>query len=938
MTKDSKTTQKFLIIDGHSLIHRSFHAIKDLSTSDGMKVNALYGFAMTLLSTIQKIKPQYIAVTFDLHGPTFRHEKFPEYKGTRPQTDPDLIAQVDPIKNLVQILNIPIFEQTGFEADDLIGSLCYNLNQNHPQVSVIILSSDKDTLQLVNEQTQVLTPRSAFSPEKIYDPQTVQKKYGFPPKAIVDYKALRGDPSDNIPGVKGIGEKTATELLKKFHTLKKIYQEIDDYDGLESVKPRTTNLLKEHRQQAQMSYFLATIKCDLKLEVDLGECRLKNYDQQKAKKFLQRFEFQSLIKKLPPTDASATSSPTPHKNPFEKQLTLIQTPQELENLIKQIKDKRHCIFDLETSSLDPLDCQIIGLAMALDDNQAYYIPLAHQPNSSSYHNLDQETTLSKLAPLWADKKIKKIAHNLKFDAFVLKAQGFDFAGYYFDTMIAAYLVNPSANSYSLKQLALKELNWEMTSIEELIGAKKKEQQSFATTSIDQAFNYAASDALATAKLYNIYTKKLAQIHLQEQKGQSQSIEELFYNIEMPLVAVLIEMEKNGISIDTDFLKNMSRELQESLKTLENDIWNLAGQHFNIRSTKQLQDILFNKLQIKKTKKIKTGYSTNAASLEKIVQEHPIIWLILQHRELTKLQTTYVDALPPLIHPLTNRLHTSFNQTITTTGRLSSSNPNLQNIPIRTKMGRQIRKAFVAPSGRKILAADYSQIEFRILAHLAQDQELIQAYKHGADFHTTTASKIFEIPPEQITKDQRRQAKTINFGVMYGQTAYGLQKQLGVSYEEAQSFIDNFYKSFPQTAAYFEKIKFEAESKGYVHTLFGRIRPIEDLHSSSPMRKAAALRMAINMPVQGTAADIMKIAMIKLLHKFRDHYSSRPERNPLFLLQVHDEIVLEVLEEELDTTAQITQEVMQNAYQLDIPLQADIEVGPNWGQLTSWNPS
>jgi len=956
------STSIILLIDGNSLVHRAFHAITDLTTSQGEQVNAVYGFSMILLNVIKKFEPKYAAVAFDLHAPTFRHVEYKEYKATRPETDAALIPQFDRVREVVRAFNIPIFEIEGYEADDVLGTLARQVHECTHDGSCgllqsVIVTGDLDALQLVDDNTRVYTSKRQLTDEVIYDANAVKERYGFGPEFVVDYKALRGDPSDNIPGVKGIGEKTATQLILELGHLEEIYEKVAESSVIShqsSVKPRTIELLKEYREDAFLSKHLATIVREVPITLDLPGCELADYDPQAVKQLFQQLEFRSLLAKLPDSNHVASAAEIAGQPagvgqmslfslpgvpvelpPVERpsgspdcQVTLVRSLDELDDFIKQVNQNKLLVFDTETDSLDTMQAKLVGLALAADQDQGFYLPIGHGSGS----NLDWDDCRARLEPLFTDPAIRKVGHNLKFDALILKNHGITVRGLYFDTLLAAYLLHPGLRAYGLKDLAFTELGWEMTRIEELIGSKRQGQISFAEVDPEQAAQYASMDVISTFALYQLFLKRLGETtrHLQQSQPDS-NMEQLFFTIEMPLVEVLVDMEFAGIELDEDFLARMSVQLNDEIKVQENEIINIAGHYFNVNSTQQLSKVLFDELGIKKTVKRKTGYATDADSLEKIRDVHPIIERILSYRELVKLQSTYVEALPPLVCPRTHRIHTSFNQAVTATGRLSSSNPNLQNIPVRTELGREIRKAFRAADGCQLLAADYSQVEFRILAHMANDQMMIDAFHAGEDFHTSTAAKIFNVYPEQVTEEQRRSAKTVNFGVIYGQSKYGLAKQLGISQEEAEAFIQAFFSNFPEVAAYLEKTRLEARAKGYVSTLFGRIRQIPEINSPSPMQQQMAERMAINMPIQGTAADIMKIAMIALWKELGVRYSGS-QSSPHLLLQVHDEVVVEVPDGLGQDVAALVTQKMEQVYELAVPLKVDVKIGKNWGEM------
>lgn len=940
-------------------MHRAFHAMPPLSTSQGELINAVYGFTVILLGVLRDLKPSHAVVAFDLPEPTFRHKLYPEYKAHRPETDPDLVGQLGRVKEVVAALQIPLIELAGYEADDVIGTIASQIERNGVQ-EILVVTGDKDMFQLVTDKTHVVYSRGKANGEERFDPAGVRSKFGFAPELLIDYKALRGDPSDNIPGVRGVGDKTATALVKSYGMIETLYDKLAA-DALTDEKPRTLKLLSEQREQAFLSKKLATIDCAIPLDFQLEASRLTLSADDQVVELFRQLEFRRLVAQVqalvgvgedtsdialaPPASAPApteggaqqtslfglpgmapeSSEPAvPRSAIVEGETHCVGDMAELPAICQKIRDNELLVFDTETTGLDPLTAELVGISLGAEPGIAYYLPLNH----TAGQNLPRQAVLDQLAPLFADTRIRKVAHNFKYDAMILQMAGIEIANYFFDTLLAAYLLHPGLRAYGLKDLAFTELGWQMNTIEELIGPKGKSQKSFAEVTVEQAAPYAGADVLATCALFEIFAKRLEEVAQTQAKGENGgSMDKVFHEIEMPLLPVLVQMELTGIAIDRDFLSNLSDKLGKSLQALEKEIHTQAGETFNINSTQQLSEILFNKLGIRKTKRTKTGLSTDADSLGQIRAEHPIVDFLLQFRELSKLRNTYVDALPPLIHPRTGRVHTSFNQAVTSTGRLSSSNPNLQNIPIRTAQGREIRKAFIAEAGHLLLAADYSQMEFRILSHMAQDETMIAAFRAGTDFHTTTAAGIFDCYPEQVTSEQRRIAKTVNFGVIYGQSKYGLSRQLGISVEEAEQFIQQFFQRFSATAAFLEKIKLEARTKGYVSTLAGRVRHLPELRSKAVPQQLAGERMAINMPIQGTAADIMKIAMIDLHHALQQE-----KLRSRLVLQVHDEVVLEVPEAEVEKAAALVRKTLSEAFELSVPLDVEVEVGKNWGEM------
>src|SRR3989339_643684 len=831
----AKTKEKLMIIDGNALIHRSFHALPPtMTTKNGQMVNAVYGFASFLIKAIGELKPEYVVLTLDKKGPTFRHKKFKEYKAKRVKAPDELYTQIPIVKEIAKGFNIPIFEQDGFEADDLIGTISKIVD---PGIEKIIVTGDMDTLQLVNEHTRIYAMSRGISDSIVYDITQVKQRFGVGPKQIIDYKALRGDPSDNIPGVRGVGEKTAVELLKKYKTLDGIYKALEEKEKLEGITPRIAALLKEYKKDAYLSYELATIKCDIKLKFNLEDARFININKQDVIDILSKLEFKSLLprtqKLLNELSGIKSAEAEAGGNKFARnkkdfQYFFIDNNKDFDIFLNKIKKENYFTFDTETSGFDPITAKLLGISFSWKEGEAYYLNIASE-------------------------NINKDAHNAKFDIRALHFQGIEVRGLDFDTMIASYLLNPGSRGHGLDPLTFSEFRFEKISKEDLLG-KGKDKITFSEVEAENLGIYSCEDADFTHRLISVLAPRL----------KKQKLEKLFREIEIPLIEVLAVMEDNGIEIDKKFLGIMSKKIGKKILELEEKIHKQAGIRFNIKSTKQLKEILFEKLDIPimGIKKTKTGFSTAFDELEKIKGEHPIILLIQEYRELTKLTSTYIDSLPQLINKKTGRVHTSFNQTITATGRLSSTNPNLQNIPIRTKLGREIRKAFVAPGGYKLLALDYSQIELRLAAHMSEDKKMIDAFLKNADIHTSTSAEINQVNPDTVTKEMRREAKAINFGILYGQGAHGLSRSADIPYWRAKEFIEQYFIVYKGIKKFIDTSIESAREKGYAETLFGRRRLLPEINSSVAMVRKGAERMAINTPLQGTSADITKIAMIE----------------------------------------------------------------------------
>ncbi|MCL4459750.1 MAG: DNA polymerase I [Chloroflexi bacterium] len=951
--------ETLVLVDGNALFHRAFHALPPLTTSKGELVNAIYGFASMLLKVMAELKPAYVAVAFDKAAPTFRHRQFEGYKAQRPPAPEGLFDQFDRVHQLVSLLNIPMFEVEGYEADDVLGTLARQASQQ--DIDTVIVTGDTDALQLVGPKIRVLTSKRAFSDIALYDEEAVHQKYGLKPQQLPDFKSLKGDPSDNIPGVPGVGEKTAAKLLNQFGDLDGIYAHLDQ------IEPKLRARLEEHKELAYISKQLALIVTTIPIQLDLSTCRRGKYDRAQAMKFLRELEFRTLASKLPtePEDEEMTKattttplregvkdssvvqltlfdelvderfearvkplispfalSPLAVKQPVEQgKYQVINSSELLQNLIGRLTNSIGLAIDLETSAKDAMRADIVGIAIALEPGGAYYIPVGHRPSLETYKEqpaqLPIELVLRKLRPILEDPSIAKYAHNGKYDLIVLSHHGLEIQGLAFDTMVAAYLLDPSRRTLNLKDLAWGKLELEMTPIRAIIGGGKT-QISMADVPLEIAASYACADAAVTYRLTQTLAPELREADLWE----------LFATVEIPLVPVLARMEQHGVAIDIPFLKQISRELHDKLAELEMRIYQEAGHRFNINSTQQLGSVLYEELKLPATRRTKTGYSTHADALKELQNVHPIIDLIIEYREMMKMKSTYVDALPLLIHPRTGRLHTSFNQTATTTGRLSSSDPNLQNIPIRTEVGRRVRRAFIADKPNHVLlSADYSQIELRILAHICQDQRLLAAFAAKEDIHAATAAEIFDVPLERVTPEMRRLAKIVNFGIIYGISDYGLSASAGIPRPQAAQYISNYIEKYNGVSRYVERTKRWAEEKGYVTTLLGRRRYLPEIRAAHRGIKMAAEREAINMPIQGTAADIIKIAMIRL-----DQTISQRRLKSRMILQVHDELLFEIPLEELDEMKHTVKSMMENALPLSVPVEVELKVGPNWDEM------
>jgi DNA polymerase-1 len=902
--------QLLLLFDGNALVHRAFHALPPLTQrKTGELVNAVYGFASTLLKVFADFKPTHWAIAFDRPTPTFRHEMFEEYKAQRPATPEDLKTQIKKVHQLVEAFHIPVFEIDGFEADDVLGTLSRQADEQG--VETIIVTGDNDMLQAVLPRVRTLAPRRSFTDTVLYDEEAVEQKYGIKPEQLADLKALAGDVSDNIPGVPGVGEKTATRLLQQYGSLQGIYDRISD------VAPsKLQDTLREYHNQAFRSKELSTIVNNVPIKLDLRNCQVSHYDRNEVARFFQELEFINLLPRLPQMKAESQPSvgaglAPAHPSALKSQI--VNTETILGQLMSELEEARDLAVEVETAGEKAVMADLVGMAVSPGQGKAFYIPLGHQ-GLSQPSQLPLTQVTARLKPILENAGTGKIAYDGKHVMAVLAGCGVKLGNLNFDPMLAAYLLGEK--SLGLKALAFNKLGVEITTTAELTGAGKK-QRSLALLEANRVAD------LACVSVDVIWGLKE---HLEAELRQ-QGLWQLFTEVEMALVPVLVAMEDNGILLDTDLLREMSLEMGKELLRLEKEIYGSVGHQFNINSPQQLGKVLFEDLRLPQSRRTKTGYSTEASVMEALRGVHPVIELILQYRQLSKLKSTYVDALPALINRRTKRVHTTFNQTGTTTGRLSSSDPNLQNIPIRTEMGNKIRKAIVAPPGTYLLSADYSQIDLRVLAHLSRDPGLIAAFAQDEDIHASTASRLLGIPEKEVTSEMRRNAKTVNFGVIYGMSDYGLEQATKLSREEAAQFIALYFEKYPKVKEYLEATKEQARKLGYVQTVLGRRRFLPEINSANRMVRESAERMAINAPVQGSSADIIKIAMINL-------YREMEKRNlkSRMLLQIHDELLFEVPEAEVAEMKSLVSEIMPHAFELRVPVKIDIKLGKNWAEM------
>ncbi len=913
MPRDDRPT--LLLIDGFGLIFRAYYAIKnEISTSKGETVNAVFGFASMLLDVLNREQPEHAIIALE-GGRTFRDEEYDQYKANRGAMPEDLLPQIGRVRQLIEALNIPIEEREGFEADDVIGSLS-RICADRGEVRVIIMTGDSDMLQLVDQNTTIVLPGAQrFGDLRYYDPAAVHARFGFGPEYVADYKALVGDTSDNIPGVAGIGEKTAKALIGQYGDVEQIIAHLD-----EITPPRARNAMAAGIDDARRSKRLTTIVRDLPIEIDLDHSHVGNYDREAIVDLFRELEFRTLSNRLPEQRADRLAEPPKADRPPSVR-TIVRTASDLAHLVDRVRAVGRYAVDVETDSLDSLAAHLVGIAIGVGPAEGYYIPLRHSAGNTD--QLSLEDVHGALQPLFADPELEAYAHHAKYDIAVLERHGYEVANLGFETMLAAYLLGET--SMRLKDLAFTRLGREMTEIVALIGTGRN-QLTMDLVDSDEAGDYAAADVEVTFELADLFRPEIEQAEMRH----------LLFDIEQPLVAVLGEMEKAGIAVDVPYLEELSREITARLERVETELNEIAGRPINPNSSRQLAPLLFEELGLPSGRKTKTGYSVDSEVLENISHLHPIPNLIVEHRTLAKLKSTYVDALPLQVNSRTGRVHTSYNQTVAATGRLSSTNPNLQNIPIRTELGRRVRRAFVADTRPEyrifddpvLVAADYSQIELRLLAHMSGEPFLIDAFARGEDIHAATAALIHEVPRDQVTPDMRRLAKTVNFGIIYGMQAHGLSRDTGLSRQEAQRFIDQYWANLPKVKQYFEQTLGFGLKHGYVESIYGRRRIIADLTSANYARRAAAERMAVNMPLQGSAADIMKIAMNRL-HRELASASLRAR----LLLQVHDELLLEVDRPDVPALADLLARTMVGAAELSVPLETEVRAGPNWDELS-----
>jgi DNA polymerase I len=889
-----KTPPTLYLIDGSAYIYRAYHAVRGLSNSTGLPTNATFGFTRMLIKLMADRSPSHVAMVFDAKGPTFRHEQYAEYKANRPPMPDDLVAQQPWIRKVTEAFNLPVFEMSRYEADDLIGTLARQAEENG--FRVVMVTGDKDFMQLVTEACTIWDPMK----DKVIDPAVIRETFELSPRQMIEVMGLSGDTADNIPGVPGIGQKTAVKLIQTFGSMDGVYAAIDTI----GAKKQRENLIA-NKDQALLSRELVTIDQHAPIEFDPDQLKSLGPDEEALSRLFAELEFRQLQQEYAQKDRSV-----------ERQYRMVADENGLKELAEHLEKARRFALDTETTALDPMQARLVGLSFSVTPGKAWYLPVGHNYLGAP-KQLPLKKVLDQLQPVLADPKIEKIGQNIKYDWMVLRRHGADLRGVAFDTMIASYLLSPGKRAHGLDQIALDYLGHKNISYEEVAG-KGKNAVTFDQVILEKAVPYACEDADITFSAYEIFLPLL----------QEGGLTDLMKDVEMPLLPVLLEMEMTGVCVDRDKLYDLSKSFAGQLEQLEEEIHSLAGETFNINSSQQLGHILFEKMKLpvqKKTKK-KTGYSTDVEVLTTLARSHELPALVLRHRTLAKLKSTYADALLELIHPETGRIHTSFNQTVAATGRLSSSDPNLQNIPIRTEEGREIRKAFIPREGWQFLSADYSQIELRILAHCSADPILIQAFQEDEDIHSRTAAEVFQVFPQMITDELRRQAKAINFGIIYGMSAFGLARDLEISNKMAQTYIDHYFARYQGVKAFIDKTIETARETRQTSTLLGRIRQLPDITSSNRNVRQFAERIAINTPIQGSAADLIKLAMINVSRALHEK-----QMRTAMLLSVHDEMIFEVPPEELDDAKALVREQMEGVWELAVPLKVNMACGNNWAE-------
>lgn len=920
--------KKFVIIDAMALAYKGYYAFisRPLKTSKGEPTSAVYGFVSQLLKIIEDTKPDYIAAAFDSKEKTFRHERYENYKSSREEMPEDMIQQIARIKEIIEAFKIPIYILPGYEADDLIGTAVKKAAKSG--FDCYAITPDKDFIQLISDNVKIIKPGKSTDEIVIIDKEKVLEEYGFEPKQMIDYLALVGDSSDDIPGVAGIGPKSALPLIQKFKSIENIYKNLDNIE-----KQNIANKLLENKENAFLSKELATINSEVPFEINFDEAKYQKPDIEKLLKIFSELEFKTFISRIKKLYSEETPSiqvevkeekeiKNENLQAYEKgkvKYHLITSSKDAKELAEKLLRSDLFVFDTETDSLNVFEANLAGCSFSIKPKEAWFVavnPLLETEGlftANLTERLPINDFIKIFKPIFENKKIKKVCQNGKYDIGVLRRYNIELENFYFDTMLASYVIDPD-QKHGMDELSEKYLNYKPIPLLELIGSKKTPEKIF-EVDVNRLSDYSCEDADITFRLYEILDKIL----------KEEKLEKVAYEIEFPLAPVLEDMERSGVRIDVNSLNAFSKDLQILLDNYSNEIYRLAGETFNINSTQQLQKILFEKLKLPQTNKTKTGFSTDARALESLKGSHPIIDIILDYRQVAKLKSTYADALPGLINPRTGRIHTTYNQTAASTGRLSSNDPNLQNIPIRTELGKEIRKAFV-PRDKNyvILSADYSQIELRIMASICGDETLTQAFKNGEDIHRRTAALVFKVNPEDVTPEMRRKAKEVNFGILYGLGPYGLKTRLGISQAHAKEIFDNYFNSFKNVKKFMEESIRKAQAKGYAETLMGRRRFLRNINSKNKVVRQFEERVAINMPIQGTAADMIKLAMIKIHKELK-----KRKAQTKMILQVHDELVFDAHKKEVDDLKFVIKDLMENALPLNIPVVVDLGIGDNW---------
>ena len=886
--------KKLFLVDGNSLLYRSYYAIQRLSTSQGFPTNAIYGFINTLRKIIEQEKPHYLGIVFDTGRPTIRHQMFKAYKAHRKPMPEDLIPQVPVLKKVITAMNIPLFQYENYEADDVLGSLA--LKAGEKRIPAVIVSTDKDLLQLVDESTAVFNPAK----EVYLDEAKVKEIFGVAPSQVIDVLSLWGDPTDNVPGVPGIGEKTSKQLINQFGSLESLLHRLSEVKN-----PRLREKIEQNRDQLEISRKLVTIERNLDVPFDLDDFTLSPPNAGELAALFQELEFTSLLAELVKKPGEA-----------EKNYTAILDEPALRDLVGRIRQAGFVSLDTETDSASPTRAHLVGMSFSIKKGEAYYLPLGHD-YAGAPAQIPKGRAFDILRETLADSRIRKIGQNIKYDYIVLKREGLELQGIDQDTMVLSYLLEPNWGKHNLERLALAYLQTRATPYEEVAGKGKNELTMNAVT-LEKVVPYACQDADLALELSERLWPKIVE----------QKLDRLYRELEQPLIELLAEMEVWGVKVERRALEELSAELGSQLRTLEKKIFALSGSEFNLNSPQQLADVLFHKIQLQPSRKtrITKRYSTSLDILQELAPLHPLAQYALEYRQLAKLKSTYADALPLLINPETGRLHTSYNQTVTSTGRLSSSDPNLQNIPMRGEIGQRFRRAFIPEAGHRLLAADYSQIELRVLAHLSKDPALVETFAANRDIHEETARRVFGEGLPQLKDDLRRKAKIINFSIIYGTSAFSLAKELGTTQRDAQDFIDRYFSQHPKVAEFLEAVVKKAEERGFTETLYGRVRQVPELKQKDRMTQQAGRRIALNAPIQGSAADLMKKAMIDIWREFRGR-----GLHTKIILQVHDELVFEVPEKETRQVEELVRDKMENVYPLAVPLKAHLGWGKSWAE-------